>query len=163
MRPYQSAATVDGFARQFHLVGSQIATRQSKADQPPAVNIRKLILTIGAGVLIALALLVHLQLKSAQARSQVTVRAAGAACDAYLKFYQEPPTSMADLVHNRSNIVFVVWSKAAPVDGWGRPINFTPFDPARGYGSVTSYGRDGRPGGKGLDADVEARFGEMRK
>jgi hypothetical protein len=163
MRPYRRAATVDGFAHQFHLVRSQSTTCQSKNDHPLAVNIRKLILTIGAGVLLVLALLVHLQLDSAQVRSQAMVRAAGMACDAYLKFYQEPPTSMADLVHNRSNIILVVWSKAGPVDGWGRPIIFTPFDAARGHGSVMSYGRDGRAGGEGLDADVEARFGETQK
>ena len=160
MRPYQCAATVDGFARQFHLVPSQITACQSKADHPIAVNIRKLILTIGAGVLLVLALLVHLQLKSAQARSQATVKSVGAACDAYLKFYREPPSSLADLDHNRSNIVFILWGKAGSNDGWGHPINFAPFDASRGFGSVVSYGH---VGGKGLDADVEARFGEMRK
>jgi hypothetical protein len=127
------------------------------------VNLRKLILTTSAGILLVLALLACLQLDSAQVRSQAMVKSIGAACDGYVKFYKEPPSSIAALENNRSNVVFIIWGKDGPVDGWGRPIILVPFDAGSGYGSVMSYGRDGRPGGKGLDADVEARFGETRK
>ena len=45
-------------------------------------------------------------------------------------------------------------------DAWGHNIAFVPFTPDRGFGSVMSYGRDGRPGGTGPDSDVEVRFGK---
>lgn len=41
-----------------------------------------------------------------------------------------------------------------PVDGWGRPLHYQ----VRGEGyRLWSEGRDGRPGGSGLDADPEVR------
>jgi hypothetical protein len=39
---------------------------------------------------------------------------------------------------------------------------YQPFDPAKGYGSVISYGSDGKPGGSGEAADIEVRFGAER-
>ena len=46
------------------------------------------------------------------------------------------------------------------VDAWGHALVLQPFDPAKGYGAIISYGRDGRPGGTGADADIEIRWGE---
>lgn len=37
------------------------------------------------------------------------------------------------------------------VDGWGRPFRYSVTD---GFFSVCSYGRDGVPGGDGLDEDI---------
>ena len=45
-------------------------------------------------------------------------------------------------------------------DAWGWPIVYIPFDPSVGYGKVVSYGRDGKLGGVGPDADIEAQFGK---
>lgn len=50
---------------------------------------------------------------------------------------------MEDLVHN---------------DAWGHKLAFTPYDAAKGYGEITSYGRDGKPGGTGEDADIVIHF-----
>ncbi len=88
---------------------------------------------------------------------------AAAACSVYSTHYGQQPASLWDLDHNRSNIMFIAWGKSGTNDAWGRPIHFTPFDPALGYGSVMSYGRDGRVGGTGRDADIEFRFGEGQK
>jgi general secretion pathway protein G len=68
------------------------------------------------------------------------------------------PKSIHALVENPSNIFFVSASVKTN-DPWGRPIIYEPFDPSRGYGRVLSYGRDGKPGGEGPDADIERRFG----
>ncbi len=50
-------------------------------------------------------------------------------------------------------------SGSLEVDGWKRPLIYQPFDAAKGYGAVISFGRDGRPGGTGEDADLVVRFG----
>ena len=43
--------------------------------------------------------------------------------------------------------------KAVPTDPWGRPFVYrTPGE--KGEYSVISYGRDGKPGGSGEDADI---------
>jgi len=62
------------------------------------------------------------------------------------------PQSLADLTN-------LIYCERGLVDGWGHPLIYQPFDPAKGYGAVISYGRDGKPGGTGEDADLEVRFG----
>jgi hypothetical protein len=42
----------------------------------------------------------------------------------------------------------------AIVDGWGRPLHYAVID---GKGVATSYGRDGQPGGVGLDYDISSQ------
>jgi len=67
------------------------------------------------------------------------------------------PTSATELVTNSLGLVFIYPSPPAQ-DGWGRPIVYEPYSTNTGYGRVVSYGRDGRPGGTGADADIEFRF-----
>lgn len=43
-------------------------------------------------------------------------------------------------------------------DRWHQSPVYVPYDTSRGYGTVISYGKDGKPGGKGEDADIEVRF-----
>jgi Type II secretion system (T2SS), protein G len=43
-------------------------------------------------------------------------------------------------------------------DGWGRDLTIVPFNSSLGYGEVVSYGRDGKPGGTGLNKDLSVRF-----
>ena len=95
--------------------------------------------------------------------TRVQLANAGIACDVYLAEFGEPPASLDDLVHNRENIVLMEWGKSGPNDAWGNPIRFKPYDASLGYGSVLSYGCDGRPGGKGEDADIEVRFGARKR
>lgn len=45
--------------------------------------------------------------------------------------------------------------RAPHVDPWGRPFVYflpTPGQPRR----IVSYGRDGKPGGEGIDADIDS-------
>jgi hypothetical protein len=96
--------------------------------------------------------------RAAAARTQLVLQSAAMACAQFSTYYGHSPASLADLDHNRSNIVFIAWGRSGTNDGWGRPIHYRPFDATTGHGSLVSYGRDGRPGGTGLDADIEAPF-----
>ena len=53
--------------------------------------------------------------------------------------------------------------KGGTNDSWGHPIIFEPFDAARGYGRIISYGADGRPGGRGSGRDIILHYGENQK
>lgn len=77
----------------------------------------------------------------------------------YQAEYKSWPSSLVDLTNNSKNLNFVIFSDQGAVDGWGHALIFQPFDAAKGYGVVISYGRDGKPGGTGADADLEVRFG----
>lgn len=92
------------------------------------------------------------------------------ACSNYFQIYGEWPTSIQDFEidshRNPKHDVFLTYARTsllARSDGWLHPLVFKQYDPSLGYGSVISYGRDGRIGGTGLDADIEVRFGEKTK
>jgi len=85
----------------------------------------------------------------------------------YFQIYGKWPTSLRDFAtdspQNPKHVGFLTYARTfllATGDGWQHPLVYKPFDPSVGYGSVTSYGRDGKPGGVGQDADIEVRFGE---
>jgi general secretion pathway protein G len=80
------------------------------------------------------------------------------ACNQYYLEHGESPASLVSLTNNPKGIAFMHWGKEGTNDGWRHPIHFKPYDASLGYGSITSYGRDGRPGGDGDDADLEVRF-----
>jgi hypothetical protein len=67
------------------------------------------------------------------------------------------PTSATELVRNSMGAVFIYPPPPAQ-DGWGRQLIYEPYTTNAGYGRVASYGRDGKPGGTGPDADMESRF-----
>ncbi len=103
--------------------------------------------------------------KGRQVWTKLTLESLGRACELYHTHQGQPPESLTDLFHNSSNIVYnsVEDEHRATNDAWGRPLYFGRFDPARGYGFVASHGRDGYPGGEGLDADIEVHFGSGRR
>jgi general secretion pathway protein G len=129
------------------------------------VNLRRalIVLTIVLAVLVLAGLLLPtmrgLKRHPRVANTLATMRNIVAASVIYESYYGEWPTTLRDLDHNRSNIVFITWGQTGAKDGWERPIEFHPYTPSRGYGRVVSLGRDGRPGGEGLDADLEETFG----
>ena len=65
------------------------------------------------------------------------------------------PQSLNELESNSTKTVFIVGPSKDP---WGRPFVYVPFNSATGFGRVISFGQDGKPGGTGLDADIEQRF-----
>jgi len=62
------------------------------------------------------------------------------------------PTSLREVETNSSNVVF------DHNDPWSRPYILIPYNSATGFGRILTYGRDGKPGGTGVDADIERRF-----
>ena len=67
------------------------------------------------------------------------------------------PASASELVTNSMRLIFI--EPSPPLcDGWGRQIIYEPYATNAGYGRVASYGRDGKLGGIGADADIEQRF-----
>jgi len=81
----------------------------------------------------------------------------GVACNFYMVQEGDSPESVTDLFQSpvRRNVYLQPW---AAKDGWGHPIQIRAFDVSRGHGSVISYGRDGRAGGEGPDADTAVPF-----
>jgi len=73
-------------------------------------------------------------------------------CDKYRDKYGVFPSSLEQLYSFQPKLSD--WAK----DTWGRDPVLVPYDKALGYGEVISYGRDGKPGGTGLDAELVVRF-----
>ena len=65
---------------------------------------------------------------------------------AYMREHRQVPTDFSTI------------SDHAPpaTDGWGRPLMYAVDD--AGIVSISSYGRDGRPGGQDSDADITRRY-----
>ena len=73
--------------------------------------------------------------------------------------YSVWPSSLEQLRSFRPELVD--WAKDAWGEGdnvWGRYVTLITYDKSLGYGEVVSYGRDGKPGGTGLDSDLVVRF-----
>jgi type II secretory pathway pseudopilin PulG len=66
------------------------------------------------------------------------------------------PTSLREVETNSSNMVFL--NTPNHNDPWSRRYIFVPYNSATGFGRILTYGRDGKPGGTGVDADIERRF-----
>jgi general secretion pathway protein G len=98
--------------------------------------------------------------KAKGARTQALLTVAGTASRNYYIEYEKWPSSLADLTNNPRQMLFIQWLATGTRDGWGNPIIYSHFDRTRGYGSVSSYGRDGKPGGEGEDKDTEIHFDE---
>ena len=97
------------------------------------------------------------------ARTKVLLQAVRSACNTYSNYYGDWPASLSDLTHTKSNIVFMEWGEEGASDAWGHPLVFKPFSSVSGFGSIRSYGRDGRAGGEGPDAGLEVRFGDTKQ
>jgi len=74
----------------------------------------------------------------------------------YYSYYTNWPQSLDNLFAKSNKFVAHHMQR---VDGWGRAIQFEPFDPKIGYAVIRSLGRDGKPGGTNTDADIVIFFG----
>jgi hypothetical protein len=80
-------------------------------------------------------------------------------CDKYKTKYGLWPNTLQQLIAFSPELVD--WAKDAFGQGddkWGRYVVLVPYDSSLGYGKIISYGQDGKPGGIGLDRDLEVRF-----
>ncbi len=78
-------------------------------------------------------------------------------CVYYFADYHSWPTNLQNLYKN-GNARHLVFVNCQTNDAWGHSIMYESFDNARGFGLLKSLGRDGNPGGTGLDQDIEIRF-----
>jgi general secretion pathway protein G len=88
-----------------------------------------------------------------QIKSTYTLRGMASVRDAIEDYREENgvlPTSLRD-VSPRENAYYRTDESGIPVDEWERPLRYSTDD--ADY-RLVSYGRDGKPGGEGLDADL---------
>jgi hypothetical protein len=96
-----------------------------------------------------------------RAKTQAILWSLVTAARSYYIEYQQWPKSLSDLTDNPKKMPFIDWASGEEnKGGWGHPVIYVPFDESVGYGSVISYGRDGKLGGRGTDEDIEVRFNE---
>src|SRR5438105_15339842 len=72
-------------------------------------------------------------------------------------FYQKEgrwPESLDTLQQSAKGIVYIDWGGYPKQDAWRRKIIYKRFDPSLGFGTVSSYGADGKPGGEGFAEDL---------
>ena len=123
---------------------------------------KKKILWVAAAVgLVVLSCFAYVQIafrpKVQRARTQVLLGSVSAASSSFRADAHRWPTSSIELVSNAAAKAFIVPSPPWR-DAWGHLIVYEPFTTNSGFGRAVSYGRDGKPGGDGSDADLEARF-----
>ena len=60
---------------------------------------------------------------------------------------------------NFMEVVLIRKTDRSTTDFYGFEIEYEPYDEDKGYGSVISYGKDGKVGGdKGAEQDIHVRF-----
>ena len=74
-------------------------------------------------------------------------------CDEYKKQFGTWPSSMEQIQSSHIKL-----GNRGTKDAWGREVVFVPYDESVGCGKIISYGRDGKPGGTGVNLDIEIRF-----
>ena len=77
----------------------------------------------------------------------------------YFSTYGSWPTGLTNFFPdgNKQHEAFLAGTPTATNDAWHHPIQYQPFDAARGYGRAISLGQDGKLGGLNAD-DIEIRF-----
>ena len=93
-------------------------------------------------------------------RTRVVLDQIATASHVYFLDCRTWPPSMANLISNAQGIVYLRDSISEPKDAWHNPIDYHPYDPKLGYGSVVSFGSDGKSGGWGRNSDIEVRFNQ---
>jgi general secretion pathway protein G len=94
---------------------------------------------------------------SARGKSASDIRAIDDALNAYAVANggRFPPTLDALVTPDANGRSFLDASRI-PRDGWGRAYAYDPPGPELPRARVRSFGRDGRPGGEGDDADIDS-------
>jgi hypothetical protein len=99
----------------------------------------------------------RLRPRAQRMRTQLLLSSISTASSAFQAHMSRWPTSASELVSNSVAIVFIVPSPPWR-DVWDHSIAYEPFTTNSGFGRAVSYGRDGKPGGLGQDADIEVKF-----
>jgi hypothetical protein len=70
------------------------------------------------------------------------------------------PQFLHDLESRDPGFPFYVSLENPPIDPWGTPLHYHPFDSALGRGFITSFGPDGKTGGSYSADDLVSEFDE---
>jgi hypothetical protein len=73
--------------------------------------------------------------------------------EAYCTKTKTVPQSRVELRHTMERYSFTCNEDGIPLDTWGHPFLYSVKE---GHPVVTSYGRDGKPGGVGFDCDLSS-------
>ncbi len=73
--------------------------------------------------------------------------------EAYCAETKTVPQSWVELRHTMERYSFTCNENGIPLDTWGHPFLYSVKE---GHPVVTSYGRDGKPGGVGFDCDLSS-------
>jgi hypothetical protein len=117
----------------------------------------------GVAILLSVLLLLfmvaefRLRPRAQSMRTQLLLDSISAASSQFKAHMNRWPSSASELVSNSAAIAFV-YPPRPWRDAWDRTIVYEPFTTNSGFGRAMSYGRDGKPGGLGLDADIEVKF-----
>jgi len=84
----------------------------------------------------------------------------------YYVEYQEWPKQLGALTNNPKKLLFMQYRNLSddgrPLDPWGHPYIYIPYNAEAGCGSVLSRGSDGKPGGKRTAQDIVVTFQNPR-
>lgn len=118
--------------------------------------------TVAAVALLAVAILVlHVMANVRDGRAYtrhqtaVTLRQVASASRSFREVYGAWPACLPDLTNNPRRLLFLSSDHA---DGRRYPVLYRPYAVRDGFGAVINLGRDGKPGGRGMAADMEFRF-----
>ena len=85
------------------------------------------------------------------------------AAQSYRMQYGEWPMGFSDFTNNPHNLHFFDLRHDGIRDGWHNPISLQISNPTADVGVVISFGRDGKPGGRGKNRDILIRFDESER
>jgi general secretion pathway protein G len=139
------------------------------AEEEPGRRVRRFWITAGLGCsglggIVLLVVLTALVLPNVLYEFSIThcgkAKPDIAAIEAALKEYSNRnggrfPDSLEELVIPDVDGNAYLDTKQVPRDPWGREYIYIPPGPGQPRPIIRSYGRDGQPGGKGDDADID--------
>ncbi|MBM4040227.1 MAG: hypothetical protein FJ290_17110 [Planctomycetes bacterium] len=118
----------------------------------------RLILSLAAGLTVTILALLsawrgvgtHENFQYQQPRTRWLLRRIDSAIQAYMEKTGRPPSTLGELDAVKEGS-YLVDPDGAVRDGWNQPFRYSVDG---GKYLVVSYGRDGKPGGRGLDCDL---------
>jgi general secretion pathway protein G len=93
---------------------------------------------------------------SSRKKTEADIRAIGSALEEYgIANGGRFPDSLRPLVTPDANNRTFLNARFVPKDAWGHDYIYSPPGPGQPQPNVTSYGKDGQPGGNEDDADID--------
>lgn len=117
------------------------------------IEIMAVVLIIGLLVTVVGRNVIRNVIAGKKATAQLQISQLAEACEEYRMNTGKYPESLDQLLEE-DPATGEAWFDRIPLDPWG---NEYAYDVVNGRAVITSYGRDGEPGGEGEDADISSR------